>query len=280
MPPKNPVGQLRNKKNRSGVEQSFLDFVSNKNLYIEEQNKLWEFWKRGGSPFIKKHDKKGRANYITSKISDDGYSRFSEDIPDTMNIYSPSLEKGFLAEIAHGIQYARKEGESLKDWSKRYRSQDDTSHEELHRYKDENRYGREKDNRWGNLKELLFPEKKLEFPVDTYEAHGTRDFGYGEQTFSYPEILWEEYDKSTKLGINGSKPTQEFEAHSIIEPELESELNKVRESIPGYKKDIVSDINMMKWLKKGFIPGVIKTGIGATISAKYAKSLMDYVNEN
>ena len=83
----NPVGELRKKKNKSDVEQSFLDFVDDKNLYIEEQNKLWEFWEKGGSPFVKELDKKGRAYYTTAKISDDGYYRF-EDIPDTLNIYS------------------------------------------------------------------------------------------------------------------------------------------------------------------------------------------------
>ena len=32
----NPVGELRKKKDKSDVEQSFLDFVDDKNLYIED----------------------------------------------------------------------------------------------------------------------------------------------------------------------------------------------------------------------------------------------------
>ena len=278
MPPKNPVDQLRNKKNRSGVEQSFLNFLDNKNLYIEEQNKLWEFWKRGGSPFIKKHEEKGRASYETSKILNDGYSRFSEDIPDTMNIHLPNLQKGFLAEIAHGIQYARKKGESLKDYEKRYRNLDDKSWTEYKIYGDKNRYGKKMHPK--NLKELLFYEKRSDgFPsgIEVTEA----PYGHGNwQQIYNREVLWEEYNKSTKRGKKGSKPTQEFEAHEIIEKGLKGELSDVQESIPGYKKDVVSDLNMIEWLKEGFIPGAIKTGINAGITAKYLKSLMDYVNEN
>ena len=275
----NPVGELRKKKDKSDVEQSFLDFVDDKNLYIEEQNKLWEFWEKGGSPFVKELDKKGRAYYTTAKISDDGYYRF-EDIPDTLNIYSKDPITQFLAEIAHGIQYSRKEDESLKDYKERYRNLEKKSSREYHNYGDVHRYGRKMDPR--NLQEIFSYEKRGdEFPVESYLEQVP--YGHGDAKWDHrfkEKILWEEYDKSTKLGKEGSKPTHEFEAHSIIQPELESELSEVRESIPGYKKDILSDIDMIDWLKTGILPTYVKTGIGMGIAAPYLKSLMDYVNEN
>ena len=148
----NPVGELRKKKDKSGVEQSFLDFVDDKNLYIEEQNKLWEFWQRGGAPFVKEHDYTGRASYKFGKFERGGLIEdnmakdiIHEDIPDTLNLYSTNWLANsnpitdFLAEISHGIQYARKEGESDKDWGKRYRHQTELADQEEYYYDDESR---------------------------------------------------------------------------------------------------------------------------------------------
>ena len=281
----NPVGKLRKKKDKSGVEQSFLDFLDDKNLYIEEQNKLWEFWKRGGAPFVKGYDKKGRASYKTSKINtygvkgqNYGFYSFADDRPDTMRVYTGNPERDFLAEISHGIQYARKEGESDKDWGKRYRHQTELADQEEYYYDDENRYGRKMSPR--NLKELLSEEKRGdEFPsgVELTEV----PYGYGNWNQTYDrKVLWEEYDKSTGMGVKGSKPTREFEAHSVIQPGLESELSDVRQSIPGYKKNVLSDVNMMKWIKEGLIPNMVKGSVGMGITLNYMKSLMDYINEN
>ena len=148
--------------------------------------------------------------------------------------------------VNRGYQYSRKEDESLKDYKERYRNLEKKSSREYHNYGDVHRYGRKMDPR--NLQEIFSYEKRGdEFPIKSYLEQVP--YGHGDAKWDHrfkEKILWEEYDKSTKLGKEGSKPTHEFEAHSIIQPELESELSEVRESIPGYKKDILSALDNME----------------------------------
>ena len=236
----NPVGELRKKKDKSGVEQSFLDFVDDKNLYIEEQNKLWEFWQRGGAPFVKEHDYTGRASYKFGKFERGGLIEdnmakdiIHEDIPDALNLYSTNWLANsnpitdFLAEISHGIQYDRKEGESISDWTERYSSQSAMGRHEYDSFGDEDRYGRKKihypETLLGFIKENIWKEEKFEFPVMGENKSDESNLKYIKK--------WEEYDKETGLGVEGSEPTREFEAHRVIEPKLSKELKDVRKEI-------------------------------------------------
>ena len=246
----NPVGELRKKKDKSDVEQSFLDFVDDKNLYIEEQNKLWEFWERGDKPFVNIEEGYGRANYESVKdetpvrhwlTNRQMHTEFNPSTADTINIYERDLEHGFLAEMAHGIQYARKENESLKDYEKRYKKLSDKFEREHYRFGDDRKYGKHL-GRSRDWEEFFTRKHGWKFPVMHDNDRGWK---------------WEEYDESTELGVKGSSPPGEFDAHKIIQPKLEKELEDIRKDIPGYKKDIFSEKEMVRWLREGQIPFMI-----------------------
>ena len=124
---KNPVDKLKRLSKEGKLDdtsQSFVDFLQHPffkkdPLLIEEKIKLWDFWKKGGSPFVKVAGETGRASYSMS----DAHS-------DTLNIYEDRLLSDYMAEISHGMQYARKEGESVKDWKDRRRKLQDIARSE------------------------------------------------------------------------------------------------------------------------------------------------------
>ena len=237
---KNPVDKLK-RLSKEGklddISQSFVDFLhhpffKNDPLLIEEQIKLWDLWKKGGGPFLKVAGESGRASYEMSdapkyrRIGDTHILQVLEQdddtsLPsDTLNIYENTLLNDYMAEISHGIQYARKEGESVKDWQDRRRELGRLSARE-HLMFGEKKYGRGVGLGTGLLGRKLelhgipFPR---EFPTRDWESYANE---------------WEMLDPLTGRGKKGSDPTHEFKAHSIIEPSLWRQYRGIRKSIFG-----------------------------------------------
>jgi len=153
---KNPVDKLKRLSKEGKLDdtsQSFVDFLQHPffkkdPLLIEEKIKLWDFWKKGGSPFVKmlrsgEGEVGGRPYYKRSDAP--SYRKLGENspilqvieqdddtfyAPDTLNIYEDRLLSDYMAEISHGMQYARKEGESVKDWKDRRRKLQDIARSE------------------------------------------------------------------------------------------------------------------------------------------------------
>lgn len=248
-------------------EESFKDFMnrpSMKKFSTEEKNQIRNLWIQGGQPFIniqKKGDpnldfygKQGRASY--SDPFDPGkYKEYG-----ALNIFEDQLLDGFMAEIAHGFQFARKPNEDYADWEMRIYEKNQKISSDHDFFGDRFKYGhtleedkstifREHHNVGVSGKETkVFPYKHIEkydrVSISDEQSPGGykeiwqddkgnyyRDLDSLKDADSYrigiPKIKWDEFDPKTRRGLlTGKKPTQEFEAHSIIEDSLWNDWNE------------------------------------------------------
>lgn len=191
-----------------------------------QESKLKEFWIKGGSPEINILPKGSegyggninRAFYTRPKFSrPKGTGAYNPEdflVRAKVNIFEHQLLDNFMAEVSHGLQYGRKEGESIGDWRRRVKQKGSRANLENKQF-GRDRYGikdfgeifipiSEDDLRVGHT---VFPDK--EGPVWPHTVYG------------------EEFDPNTRLGVQGTPLTLELEAHEVIEDSLWNVLGKV-----------------------------------------------------
>ena len=218
------------------AENSFNDFIGFlPSMSKFETDKLEELWIAGGKPFIKIHSKgeKGfgktdpnRAYFRIKSIQGDEKKHV-----DMMGIYKPTLLENFMAEISHSLKYALKEGESKESWINR-RGRLDERVVEQRRIYGEAVYGREVGSYFPTEKSFpteyaygpTFGIASLEEDVpQEYKYYDERKYIGDERTPELqlqPEFKYTKFDPKTRLGSEGQRLLEEFEAHKVVEDSL------------------------------------------------------------
>ena len=221
-----------------------------------QKQQLKALWIQGGRPTIniKKKDTEGfkgdeNRAYFSS------WSKPTEKTRDEMYVFEHQLVSDFMAEIAHGIQYARLPGESIDDWRIRRQKKQERSQESRKLFGEDTYGGKDWDvnlglENKGRIKKW-FPyqgqSRKYSIGTDDKGNEVTVDdegniypdipvpqpqyYGPGNSSSSrttawvYPQQMRAVYNPERRKGYNKQrgmwiKPTVEFEAHSIIEDSL------------------------------------------------------------
>ena len=225
------VGQIK-------ASKSFDRFMkllkSEYGLKESGSNKIKELWIAGGKPIINIQEKgtKGfsgdidRASFIRLR---DAYGA------DQINIFEHDLLDDFLAEISHSMKYARKPNETIANWNKRRNELDKLATRERERY-GERVYGKKRKGKKyfpTDIKEEYFEVREIDGKQIVVDEKGNiridikvppeeKTPGGSSQVLNWSEFtsVLTEFNPETRLGIGGEKPTQEFEAHSIVEDSL------------------------------------------------------------
>ena len=186
-----------------------------------QESKLKEFWIKGGSPEINILPKGSegyggninRAFYTRPKFSrPKGTGAYNPEdflVRAKVNIFEHKLLDNFMAEVSHGLQYGRKEGESIGDWRRRVKQKGSRTNLEYKQF-GKDRYGIK---RFGKT---FIPISKDDLRV----GH----IAFGKES---PYVYGEEFDPNTRLGVQGTPLTLELEAHRVIEDSLWNVWNKV-----------------------------------------------------
>jgi hypothetical protein len=221
-----------------------------------QKQQLKALWIQGGRPTIniKKKDTKGFKGH-ENRASFDSWSWPTEETRDVVHIFEHQLVSDFMAEIAHGIQYARLPGESIDDWRVRRQKKQERSWESRERFGEDVYGGKDWDvnlglenkgriKKWfpyqgqSRLYSIGIDEEGNEvtvddegniypdIPVPQTERYGPNKSSTSRTTaWVYPQQMRAVYDPERRKGYNKQrdmwiKPTIEFEAHSIIEDSL------------------------------------------------------------
>jgi hypothetical protein len=227
---------------QQNAEKSFNDFIGFlPSMSKFETDKLEELWIAGGKPIIKIHSEGEtgleKVNPYFRNLPVKGNEKQHVDM---MGIFKPSLLEDFMAEISHAMKYALKEGESKESWIKRRERLDERVAEQLGTY-GSNVYG--KSNRGiksfptgieygprysigiSEGKEVavdehgnIYPEIEVPQWTEFKTEHGS---GRARTTgWNRPELKYTKFDPKTRLGSEGQRLLEEFEAHEVVEDSL------------------------------------------------------------
>ena len=219
------------------AENSFNDFIGFlPSMSKFETDKLEELWIAGGKPMIKVHGEgeenpygeKDRAYFRNLFIKGDEKKHV-----DMMGIYKPTLLENFMAEISHSLKYALKEGESKESWINRRGRLDERVAEQRRIY------GGDVYGKYGGEYDFIHTEKSFPteyaygptFGIATLEKDVPKEYKYyderkyigDERTPELqlqPEFKYTKFDPKTRLGSEGQRLLEEFEAHKVVEDSL------------------------------------------------------------
>ena len=218
-----------------------------------QKRHLKDLWIEGGRPTIK-IEKKDSKNTASGDKNRAWYGRWENpkaETRDILHLYEHDLVADFMGEISHGRQYVRKPGESVDDWKARRNKQSEEMKKQVKDF-EEDRYGgldwdvnlgeknEGKIKKWfpymgtsrtyriGKVdgKEVAVDDEGNVYPdmeVPPWEEHGSSRSRSLAWAYNQPERAL--YDPEKRKGWNEQrgewiKPTQEFEAHKIIEDSL------------------------------------------------------------
>ena len=225
------VGQIKASKS---FDKFMKHLKSEYGLKESGSNKIKELWIAGGKPIIN-IQKKGTKFGLQTDVNRASFARLRDAYgADQINIFEHTLLDDFVAEISHSKKYARKPNETKANWNKRRNELDRLASREREIY-GEGVYGKKRKGKkyFPTAKEEYFEVKEIDGKQIVVDEKGNIRLdievppeeetpGGSSRVLNWSELtsVLTEFNPETRLGIGGEKPTQEFEAHSIVEDSL------------------------------------------------------------